>query len=152
MRTGVFGGTFNPVHNGHIHLARTYFDALRLDRMLVIPTCLPPHKPGEQLADGADRLAMCRLAFDGLPGFEASDIELRRGQKSYTVDTLEQLAKEYPDDGFYLIMGSDMFLTLTGWREWRHLRRGAGHRAARPARRLQTLARGAGGALRAGRA
>ena len=121
MRTGVFGGTFNPVHNGHIHLARTYFDALRLDRMLVIPTCLPPHKPGEQLADGADRLAMCRLAFDGLPGFEASDIELRRGQKSYTVDTLEQLAKEYPDDGFYLIMGSDMFLTLTGWREWRRI-------------------------------
>ena len=121
MRTGIFGGTFNPVHSGHVRLARTYFDALRLDRMLVIPTCQPPHKAGEQLADGADRLAMCRLAFGGLPGFEASDIELRRGRKSYTVDTLEQLAGQYPDDRFYLIMGSDMFLTLTEWRDWKRI-------------------------------
>lgn len=121
MRTGIFGGTFNPVHNGHIHLARTYFDALRLDRMLVIPTHLPPHKAGEALAGGEDRLAMCRRAFEDLPGFTASDIELRRGEKSYTVDTLEQLAKEYPDDQFYLIMGSDMFLTLTEWRDWRRI-------------------------------
>lgn len=121
MRTGVFGGTFNPIHCGHVLLARTYAAALHLDRVLVIPTYLPPHKAGGQLAEGRHRLNMCRLAFEGDPVYSVSDIELRRGGKSYTVDTLTQLARENPGDTFYLIMGSDMFLSLTQWYNWRRI-------------------------------
>ena len=121
MRTGVFGGTFNPIHCGHVLLARTYAAALHLDRVLVIPTYLPPHKAGGQLADGCHRLNMCRLAFEGDPVCRVCDIELRRGGKSYTVDTLMQLARENPGDAFYLIMGSDMFLSLTQWYDWRRI-------------------------------
>ena len=121
MRTGVFGGTFNPIHCGHVLLARTYAAALHLDRVLVIPTYLPPHKAGGQLAGGCHRLNMCRLAFEGDPVCRVSDIELRRGGKSYTVDTLKQLTRENPSDTFYLIMGSDMFLSLTQWYDWQRI-------------------------------
>ena len=121
MRTGVFGGTFNPIHCGHVLLARTYAAALHLDRVLVIPTYLPPHKAGGQLAGGCHRLNMCRLAFEGDPVCRVSDIELRRGGKSYTVDTLKQLTRENPSDTFYLIIGSDMFLSLTQWYDWQRI-------------------------------
>ena len=106
MRTGVFGGTFNPIHCGHVLLARTYAAALHLDRVLVIPTYLPPHKAGGQLAGGCHRLNMCRLAFEGDP---------------VCVDTLKQLTRENPSDTFYLIMGSDMFLSLTQWYDWQRI-------------------------------
>jgi len=112
MRTGIFGGTFNPIHNGHIKLARAYRSELELDRMLVIPTRIPPHKVSTELADGKDRLQMCRLAFAGQPEFEVSDIELCRTEPSYTVDTLEALHARWPEDELFLLTGSDMFLTL----------------------------------------
>ncbi|HIX65846.1 MAG TPA: nicotinate (nicotinamide) nucleotide adenylyltransferase [Candidatus Anaerotruncus excrementipullorum] len=115
MRTGVYGGTFNPVHLGHVKLAEAYRQALGLDRLLVIPDCQPPHKQAEDLAPGPQRLEMCRLAFAGDPAAQVSDLELRRGSRSYTVDTLEQLHARFPEDTFYLIMGGDMFLTVTQW-------------------------------------
>lgn len=87
----------------------------------MIPTYLPPHKAGGQLAGGCHRLNMCRLAFEGDPVCRVSDIELRRGGKSYTVDTLKQLTRENPSDTFYLIMGSDMFLSLTQWYDWQRI-------------------------------
>ena len=118
MRTGIFGGTFNPVHNGHIRLAESYIEALGLDRLLVIPNCLPPHKASDNLIDGNSRMQMCQLAFAGNPRCEVSGIELARHSKSYTVDTLETLRARYPKDEFYLIMGSDMFLTLTEWHRY----------------------------------
>lgn len=118
MRTGIFGGTFNPVHNGHLLLARVYIAALSLDRLLVIPTRVPPHKTDDSLIAGAHRLEMCRRAFADLPNCEVSDLELRRAEKSYTVDTLETLHARLPDDELYFIMGSDMFLTLTHWKDW----------------------------------
>lgn len=121
MRTGIFGGTFNPIHNGHIKLARAYRSELELDRMLVIPTRIPPHKVSTELADGKDRLQMCRLAFAGQPEFEVSDIELCRTEPSYTVDTLEALHARWPEDELFLLTGSDMFLTLTEWRRWERL-------------------------------
>lgn len=120
-RIGVFGGTFNPVHNGHIKLAQTYIDALSLDRLLVIPTHLPPHKTDAALIDGAARLEMCRLAFAGNPICAVDDMELRRPDKSYTADTLEALRERFPDDERYLIMGSDMFDTLLAWRRWERI-------------------------------
>lgn len=121
-RIGVFGGTFNPPHSGHVHLAHSLARALQLDRVLVIPSNLPPHKQAHSLAGGEDRLRMCRLAFpDAL--FEVSDIELARGGKSYTCDTLEALRKQYGGAGFYLFMGTDMLLAFHQWRKPREILR-----------------------------
>lgn len=121
MRTGILGGTFNPVHNGHVKLAEAYISALHLDRMLIIPANIPPHKSDNGLVGASHRLAMCRLAFAGEPLCEVSDIELKREGKSHTVDTLEQLALIYPDDRFFLIMGSDMFCSFTSWHHWQRI-------------------------------
>lgn len=121
MRVGIYGGTFNPVHNGHIKLAQAYTDGLRLDELLIIPTRIPPHKQAPDLIDGAHRLAMCKLAFAECPSCTVSGMELERKGKSYTVDTLEEIKRERPDDELYLIMGSDMFLTLTEWFNWERI-------------------------------
>lgn len=111
-RLGVFGGTFNPIHNGHLRLLQGAREALELDRVLVIPTKQPPHKRPQQLASDEDRLAMCRLAVEGLSGVEVSDLEIRRGGLSYTADTLAELRRRYPDSTLYLLVGGDMFLTI----------------------------------------
>ena len=95
---GIFGGTFNPPHKGHTRLAREAVEKLGLDRMLIVPSCIPPHKIPGKLASGEDRLEMCRLAFCKDSRFEVSSIELDRGSKSYTVETLRELKKIYPDD------------------------------------------------------
>lgn len=115
-KTGVFGGTFNPPHKGHLKLAEQFFDMLALDRMLVIPACIPPHKQAPELASGEDRMALCRELFCG-DQFEISDLELVRGGRSYTSDTLRILKDLYPEDELYLIMGSDMLVTLHAWHE-----------------------------------
>lgn len=117
MKTGIFGGAFNPVHNGHIRLAKSYADSIGLDRVLFIPTAVPPHKTAEHLVSQQDRLNMLSLALDD-NRFEVSDIEYRRDGKSYTYDTLMQLRADYPDDEFYLIIGADQFLTFDKWYRW----------------------------------
>lgn len=131
-RIGIYGGTFNPIHNGHVRLAAAWADFLRLERLLLIPTNIPPHKRASDLASGPDRLEMCRLAGEelrrriGIP-VEASDIELRREGPSYTVDTLSELHRQLEAQGrpgeLYLIMGGDMFLTLDRWRSPREIGR-----------------------------
>ncbi len=121
MRIGIFGGTFNPVHNGHRKLAEAYLSALHLDRLLIIPANIPPHKSDSGLVDGFHRLAMCRLEFADEPQCEVSDLELKRKEKSYTVDTLEQLTMRYPNDRLFLIMGSDMFCSFTSWHRWQRI-------------------------------
>ena len=88
---------------------------LGLDRVLLIPTRVPPHKAAPDLASAGERFAMCRLAAQGKPWLELSDIEMRREGKSYTAETLEELSALYPQDQFYLLMGEDMFLTLGSW-------------------------------------
>ena len=114
QKIAIYGGTFNPIHNGHIHLAEQFALRLGVDRVLLIPTLSPPHKQAEDLASSQDRLAMCRLAArDG--AFTVSDMELRREGPSYTADTLTELKKQYPDSEFYLLMGEDMFLTVQNW-------------------------------------
>lgn len=120
MRIGIFGGTFNPPHRGHRHIAEDFrlqmeASGLSLDKILVIPTYVPPHKEAPDLASGEDRLAMCRLCFDeGL--FDVSDLEIRREDTSYTWKTLEDLHAKYPDAEFYFLMGDDMLLYLPEWR------------------------------------
>lgn len=116
MKTGVFGGTFNPVHKGHIMLAEYCMDSVGLDRIIMIPTAVPPHKISNNLASENDRLNMCKLACRGKDNFFVSDIEIKRQGKSYTYETLTQLKEIYPDDHLYTIMGADMFLTLDRWK------------------------------------
>lgn len=117
MRTGIYGGTFNPIHLAHVHLVRAFIERLSLDRVLLIPTGQPPHKEAQQLAGNADRLRMCRLAAMEITQcpVEVSDMEMRRGGRSYTADTLAALRSRYPEDDFYLLMGEDMFMTVESW-------------------------------------
>ena len=116
MRTAIFGGSFNPIHNGHIQLARAFIDRLSLDRVLIVPTFVPPHKSGAKMADSGSRLEMCRIALENVPKIEVSDIEIRRGGASFTYLTLEELHALYPEDELFLITGADMFLSIEGWR------------------------------------
>lgn len=117
-RLGIMGGTFNPPHNGHIHAAQQTVQELKLDKLLLIPDNLPPHKIlPKGSADSMQRLEMARRMAQEIPGAQASDIELKRGGRSYTVDTLTELQKQYPDTRLVLIIGTDMLLTLDQWRE-----------------------------------
>lgn len=116
MRIGIFGGTFNPPHNGHKKLALEFAGRLSLDLLMIIPDYIPPHKSAENLAGEEDRLNMCRLCFDGA-NTVVSDIEIARGGRSYTVNTLEQIKSEHPDDELFFLMGSDMLLSFHTWRE-----------------------------------
>lgn len=120
MKIGIFGGTFNPPHKGHVRLAREAAEKLGFDKMLIIPSCIPPHKIPGKLASGGERLEMCRLAFEGSL-FEISSMELDRGSKSYTVETLRELKKTYPDAVLYFIIGSDMLATFNQWYCWEEI-------------------------------
>ncbi|MCD8005153.1 MAG: nicotinate-nicotinamide nucleotide adenylyltransferase, partial [Oscillospiraceae bacterium] len=119
MKIGIFGGTFDPPHLGHMEAARTAVAALELDRLLFVPARTPPHKNlPEDGASPAQRLEMTELMADGLgmPGVaRASGLELEREGKSYTADTLRQLHELFPQDELWLLVGSDMFLSLHRW-------------------------------------
>ncbi|MBP3436581.1 MAG: nicotinate (nicotinamide) nucleotide adenylyltransferase [Clostridia bacterium] len=114
-KIGIYGGTFSPPHLGHIHAAKAFLEAEKLDKLMIIPTCIPPHKIKKDNATDIDRLAMCRLAFSFLDAIEVSDMEMKRGGKSYTSDTLSALKSEKNE--LYFLCGSDMFLTLPDWHE-----------------------------------
>ena len=117
-RVGVFGGSFNPIHLGHLLLAEDILELLRLDRILFVPASAPPHKPARGLAPARDRYAMTELAIRGNPRFAMSALELRRPGPSYTVDTLEALQQEGGADvAFFLLIGSETFLDLLSWRD-----------------------------------
>ena len=121
MRLGIFGGAFNPVHNGHINLAKSYLNSLALDKLLIIPTANPPHRSGAGLASEEDRLGMLSLAFEGVGKIELSDIEFKRSEKSYTYDTVKELRKNYTNDEIFLIIGEDQFLTFDKWYNYKEL-------------------------------
>lgn len=116
MRTAVFGGSFNPVHNGHTALARAFIQRLSLDRVLVIPAYVSPFKQEGGAVLPEHRLAMCRLAFEGEKNIAVSDMEISRQTVSYTFETLQTLAAAYPDSRFFLITGADAFLTIQDWK------------------------------------
>ena len=118
-RVAVFGGSFNPIHYGHLLLADEMLEMLALDRVLFVPAGQPPHKPASAVAPAADRHAMVRLATAGHPRFAVSDLELRRPGPSYTVDTLETLAAS--GDQLLLLIGSETFLDLLSWRAPRRI-------------------------------
>jgi nicotinate-nucleotide adenylyltransferase len=115
-RIGVLGGTFDPVHRGHLEAARQVRRQLGLDRVLLVPAANPPHRRGT-VASAADRLAMVEAAVAGLSGLEASGVEVARGGVSYTVDTLRELAGLHPGAELFLLLGWDAARDLPTWRE-----------------------------------
>ena len=120
MNIGVFGGAFNPVHNGHMHLDEVYFKRLQLDKLIFIPTAKPPHKTDEHLVSGDDRVNMLRLATENKP-YEISTLEFERDGKSYTYDTLLELKKLYPNDRLFLIIGADQFFYFDKWYRYKDI-------------------------------
>lgn len=119
MKIGIYGGTFNPIHLGHMEAARFAAEELELDRLYLIPAGIPPHK---EMAEGSPapehRLAMTELAAEAVgPAAKASDMELRRKGKSYTLDTAKAIRERHPRARVYLLMGTDMFLTFHQWRD-----------------------------------
>lgn len=114
-KVGLFGGTFNPIHLGHLRIAKTFYETLHLDEMIVMPAKVPVHKESKELALAADRLEMCRIAVKDIPHFSVSDFELSSDKPSYTVYTLREFEKHDKDAKLYLIIGSDMLFTLNEW-------------------------------------
>ena len=116
-RIGIYGGTYNPPHIGHLRAAEYAIEALKLDRLLLIPTGVSPHKEMAAGASTADRLELLRLSAASIEKAQVSDIEIRRAGRSYTVDTLRAIREENPDSELFLLMGTDMFLSFLTWRE-----------------------------------
>jgi nicotinate-nucleotide adenylyltransferase len=123
-RIGLFGGSFDPVHLGHLHVAEAAERAFALDRIVFVPAAQPPHKPGRQLAPGEHRVRMLALALAGRPGWSVSELELARGGTSWTIDTVRALPREIgeaDDVAIYLLIGDDNLPGLPQWREARAL-------------------------------
>lgn len=114
-RVGILGGTFNPIHNGHLLMADQVYDKLKLDEIWFMPNKLPPHADGKETLDDQLRVEMLELAIQDHPNFRLEAIELEREGKSYTVDTMEILTTLYPTYEFYFIIGADMIENLPKW-------------------------------------
>jgi len=121
VRIGLFGGTFDPPHHGHLLAASDAFEALKLDRLVWIPASQQPLKVGAMCATAADRLAMVRLAVGDDPRFEVDSIEIERAGLSYTVDTVEAFSGRYPGDDLVVLLGADVLSTFAKWREPRRI-------------------------------
>lgn len=117
MKIGILGGTFNPVHIGHLILAEEAREKLGLDKVIFIPTALPPHKDNVNIAPAVDRLKMLKLATKSNKYFAVSDVEIKRKGRSYTIDTLKELKKKYKNDELYFIIGSDLLKYLNEWKD-----------------------------------
>jgi nicotinate-nucleotide adenylyltransferase len=117
QRLGILGGSFDPVHFGHLRSAEEVREALALDRVYFVPANHPPHKPGRRLAEGPARLAMLEIAIAGNPAFRASDVELDRGGTSYSIDTVRSFAITEPGVLLFFIVGIDMFREMHTWKD-----------------------------------
>jgi nicotinate-nucleotide adenylyltransferase len=122
MRIGLFGGTFNPIHFGHINVSKEIKKKFELDTIYMVPSAIPPHKKRQEVADAQDRLNMTRLAVSNLDGYLVSDIELTRSGPSYTIDTINHFSKILPENTkTYLILGMDAFLEIDTWMSYKEL-------------------------------
>lgn len=116
-KVGIMGGTFNPIHLGHLMLAENAYDFCKLDEVWFIPSADPPHKIGQPVLDYIHRSRMTELAIEEIPYFVKYDFEAQRSERSYTAETLRLLHKKYPDVEFYFIMGADSLFQLETWYE-----------------------------------
>lgn len=114
-RLGILGGTFDPVHNGHIYSAQAVYEHMQMEKVVFIPAYIAPHKVGQEFAPAEDRFKMTELATEDYPYFEVSDIELRRSGVSYTVDTVRELRQLYPEHELYFVIGADTIPQLHTW-------------------------------------
>ena len=114
----LYGGTFNPIHRGHLGICRQVHRMFPTGEILLMPAARPPHKSDSEVIAGEHRLAMCMIAAKDLPYVRVDSYELEQGGKSYTIDTLRHLKEQYPQRPLYLLMGTDMFLTFRKWKDW----------------------------------
>ncbi|MCG8566019.1 MAG: nicotinate-nucleotide adenylyltransferase [Desulfobacterales bacterium] len=122
MDAGLFGGTFNPLHNGHLGIISHVKEEYALDKVFLFPSATPPHKSDLNLAPAIDRLHMVEASIRGMAGIEASDIELRRSGPSFTIDTIREFKSQLaPEDRCFLIMGSDAFFDIPTWKKTREI-------------------------------
>jgi nicotinate-nucleotide adenylyltransferase len=121
MKLGLFGGTFDPIHRGHVEPVQAARRALGLDRVVYLPTALPPHKPKREFAPAHARYAMVELALLGEEGLYADPYELTLDRPAYTVETLERFRRELPDAELSLLLGADSYLELPTWRRWEEI-------------------------------
>ena len=122
MRIGLFGGTFNPIHFGHLRVAVEVKEGFELNELFLIPAALPPHKMPGEVVDAADRLKMLKRAIEDTPGLKLSDVELKRSGPSYTIDTVNFFKDGLSEDSqIYLIMGMDAFLEIDTWKSYDEL-------------------------------
>ncbi len=121
QKFGILGGTFNPVHYGHLAAAQVVQERLNLDQVIFIPSFLPPHKREDEMPSAAQRFDMVRIATAGNARFTVSDIEVKRGGRSYSVDTVRTLKSMQPSADFFFITGLDSFLEIQTWHEWEKL-------------------------------
>ena len=112
---GILGGTFDPIHLGHLHMAEAIYEQIALEQIMFIPAFVPPHKLGQDYAPAKHRFAMTELAVRSYPHFSVSDMELRRSGVSYTIDTLRELRRLYPEKRLYFIIGADSVAQLHTW-------------------------------------
>ena len=121
MKVGLFGGSFDPIHRGHIEPVQEARRALGLDRVIYLPTAVPPHKPGRRLAPAHARYAMVEMALLDEEGLWASPHELTLGRPAYTIETLEHFKREMPGAELFLLIGGDSFADLSHWVRWREI-------------------------------
>lgn len=112
---GIMGGTFNPIHLGHVNLAKAAYEQFGLDKVIFIPTGHPPHKKGSVIVSDEHRMKMVELAIEDYPYFEASDMEIKREGNTYTYDTLKELKSQNTQDEIYFIIGADSLFNLEKW-------------------------------------
>ncbi len=120
-RVGLFGGTFDPIHFGHLRAAEEIRQILSLSKIYFIPSAVPPHKENSDITCASDRLEMLRLAIEGNQYFDISEFELESKSTSYTVDTLEHLSAAHPDTEFYFMLGNELFNQIESWKDYRRL-------------------------------
>ena len=121
MNIGILGGTFNPIHNGHIHAGKKIYEKLGLDKLVFIPVNIPPHKEVAGNVCSNSRLTMVKNAIKDYDCFEVSDIEIKRTGVSYTIDTIKELVRKNKNDNFFLIIGMDQFLVFHKWKDYKEI-------------------------------
>lgn len=121
MKIGIFGGTFNPIHNGHLILSEFIREEAKLDKIILIPTGIPPHKNKDDILDSLKREQMLQLAIGANPNYSISSIESQREDTSYTIDTIKELKTIFHKDDLYMLMGGDSLLELHTWKEYKKI-------------------------------